>query len=204
MQDIDKFYAEAINKASDNWSLNDYGSERSQVRRFAVATEALGIRSGDVVVDVGCGSGEFGRFLWSNGLDVKYIGYDAVQAMVDLAKRYPQEVHLLDALEKEIVHADHVVCLGVLGVLEGTEQERMDKFFKLFSNLCDHSNLGVAATVQVYKEGLDRSGLRWYMTEDQVAEGFFGLRTEHSDFGWQLRSDYHPHDAMYIGKYKPF
>jgi trans-aconitate methyltransferase len=205
MTNLDEFYAEAIGKAVEPWQLNDYGSERSQKRRFRVAADALGIRSGDTVVDVGCGSGELRRYLWAEGIDVEYIGYDAVPAMVELAQRYGEKnVMLLDALEKGITMCEHVVCLGVLGVMEGTEEERMAKFSRLFSNLCDHAQVGVAVTVQMYREGLDKSGLRWYMEEDQVAQALMMLRRDHPDFGWQLRMDYHPHDAMFVGLFRSF
>jgi len=204
MTDLDNFYAEAIEKADAPWALNDYGSERSQKRRFAVATESLGIRSGDKVVDVGCGSGEYARYLWSVGLDVKYTGYDSVPAMVELSKRYSRNIGSLDAFVQPIGFTDFAVCLGVLGVVPGTEEERMAKFFRLFENLCDNSAYGVAVTVQTYQDGLDKSGLRWYMETEQLSEGFFGLKEKHPDFGWQLRSDYHPHDSMIIGTYKSF
>lgn len=205
MSNLDEFYAEAMAKADGPWGLNDYGSERSQKRRFAVATQALGIRSNDIVVDVGCGTGEYSRYLWTEGIDVEYIGYDSVPAMIDLAKKHGQpNVFLMDALDKEITHAEHVVCLGVLGVIPGTEEERMASFSRLFSNLCDHAQVGVAVTVQMYRKGLDKSGLRWYMEEDQVFAGLSRLRRDHPDFGWQLRLDYHPHDAMFIGKFNSF
>lgn len=205
MTNLDEFYDAAIQKATEPWGLNDYGSERSQKRRFEVASDALGIRSHDTVVDVGCGSGELYRYLWSKGVDVEYIGYDSVPAMVELARQSKvPNVSLHDAFEKEITHSDHVICLGVLGVIPGTEEQRMKAFSRLFSNLCDHAHYGVAVTVQMYKEGLDKSGLRWYMEEEQVFEALSSLRRDHPDFGWQLRLDYHPHDAMFIGKFNSF
>lgn len=204
MEKLDDFYEAAIAKAQQPWEFNDYGSERSQKRRFSVAVNALGIRSRDVVIDVGCGSGEFKQYLWAEGIDVLYKGYDSVPAMVELAARYDIDVELFDVFNKQIGVCDQAICLGVLGVLPGTDAERMIKLGVLFGNLCATARVGVAVTAQLYKEGLDKNGLRWYMELDEVAEVLKYLRKEHSDFGWQLLMDYHPHDVMFVGKSRSF
>jgi trans-aconitate methyltransferase len=199
---IQEYYQAAIKQGDTPWAQNDYGSERSQQRRFATVVESLGIRSGDVVVDVGCGTGEFGRYLWSQGLNVKYIGYDVVPEMVEIAReRVPSsEVWCLDAFTFSITHGDFVVCLGVLGVVQGNAEQRWDKFRDLWANMMSHATQGAAATAQVEAHGLKKDGLRWYMGMDEVSDGVVYLRDKYPTVGWQLRMDYHPHDVMFVGR----
>ncbi|WP_170294580.1 methyltransferase [Roseospira navarrensis] len=67
----------------------EWNSRESQERRFAVLAEA-GLRSGETLLDVGCGIGDFVDWLARHGMDLGYCGLDLTPAMIEHATaRYP-------------------------------------------------------------------------------------------------------------------
>ena len=85
------------------------------------ATLLDGISSrGQVVLDVGCGSGWFVHSLRSRGLDLEYWGVDATESFVSLAHSelaaygIPNERVLHGRIEDLGGSVDHVVCMNVL------------------------------------------------------------------------------------------
>jgi SAM-dependent methyltransferase len=67
----------------------DWGTRESQVRRFKVLAE-IGLKSGDYVLDVGCGLADFYQWLEENEPGVNYSGIDITPAMASRAKeRFP-------------------------------------------------------------------------------------------------------------------
>jgi len=64
--------------------LADYANDASDVRPKGVGVDV------PVVLDLGCGEGNLGRFLGFHGL--QYLGVDASRAMIDAARSWPEEV----------------------------------------------------------------------------------------------------------------
>lgn len=62
------------------------GTEERRKIRFDVLRE-VGIQSGDSVLDVGCGFGDFSAYLQSSGLEVQYTGIDINESLIEIAKQ---------------------------------------------------------------------------------------------------------------------
>lgn len=101
----------------------------------AQAAELLAARvsPGDVVLDVGCGSGYFWHALRKRNIDVEYHGIDATPDLVVTGWRhlpaFGLPVDRLRVLRIEDLHAtvDHVVCINVLSNIDNFHKplERM-------------------------------------------------------------------------------
>jgi SAM-dependent methyltransferase len=78
--------------------------------RFAMLCD-IGIASGDSVLDIGCGLGDFRTYLESRGIVVRYTGVDINPRLLEHAKlRHPDATFLLaDAVEDALPTADWVV-----------------------------------------------------------------------------------------------
>lgn len=205
------FYKKHL-QTPEPWLANDYRSQRSQLRRFKVATETLGIRSGDHVADYGCGTAEYARWLHSHAYDVNYSGVEVVPDM--LARAKVTTAHLPDAVlleadvlnrdgEAPLVRAHWAVALGVLGVLAGTKEERYEKATRLLDELEQSASRGFALTVQTTRDWRPRDGgdLRWFVDPTE----FLGVILTRYD-GWRVvvRADYHPFDMMIAVLRGPF
>ncbi len=191
------YYHKRIQAAEKPHEANDYGSERSQQMRFRVVTDALGVRNGDSVVDVGCGTGEYGNWLWRNGYDVRYMGVDDHPKMVECARDNNLHVIQRNVLQDGVPNGDWCIALGVLGVIDGDEYQRWSAFAKLVRHLVGTSRKGCAFTMQGargnWSEFAAVDDLRWYAAPSDIVgrleQMFPGLR-------WQMRCDYHPFDVM--------
>lgn len=78
--------------------------------RFAALCD-LGISNGDSVLDIGCGLGDFRRYLKARGLEVHYTGVDLnPQLVAHAAIRHPGSIFCVaDAVEDDLPMADWVV-----------------------------------------------------------------------------------------------
>lgn len=92
----------------------------------AQAAELLAARvaPGDVVLDVGCGSGYFYHSLRSRALPVEYYGIDAAPSLVAIGREHlpayglPQDRLRVLRIEDLAGEVDHVVCLNVLSNID--------------------------------------------------------------------------------------
>lgn len=62
------------------------GSDEKQAIRYRTLCE-IGIETGDSILDIGCGFGDFYGFLKREGIDVKYTGYDIVPGLIEAARK---------------------------------------------------------------------------------------------------------------------
>jgi SAM-dependent methyltransferase len=86
----------------------------------AVDLLAPHLAPGDTVLDAGCGSGYFYHSFKKRGLDVRYIGVDATECLIELGRRYlpahglpADDLHTL-RIEDLQASVDHAVCINVL------------------------------------------------------------------------------------------
>lgn len=81
-------------------------------------------KSGDILLDAGCGSGYFYHSLRKRGIDVNYFGIDATECLIDLGKCYLPAFGLSAAnlqtlrIEDMDVEADHTLCVNVLSNID--------------------------------------------------------------------------------------
>lgn len=109
--------------------------EEPEMTAHAQAAELLAplVAPGDVLLDVGCGSGYLFRSLRSRGIPVEYHGIDASPTLVAIGRRHLPEHGLpadrLRVLRVEDLDAevDHVVCVNVLSNIDNYQRplERM-------------------------------------------------------------------------------
>jgi len=79
------FYSDLLAKHGvDPRSLN-WGGQQSQELRFSILTQ-IGLMSGDSLLDVGCGLGDYLCWLNRHGVDVDYCGIDLTPNMVKKAQ----------------------------------------------------------------------------------------------------------------------
>ena len=115
------------------------------------------------VLDLGCGLSEFYRFLKKNNFNVKYLGVDISEKMIEISKkRYPKNQYLLlDILvdENKIPMVDYIVINGIFTQKGNYSNKKMFQFlrdiltivakkaklgiaFNVFSNIVDWKNKG--------------------------------------------------------------
>lgn len=85
---IDRYNARLAQYGDDIKTLA-VGPEKHRHIRHRVLCE-VGLASSCSVLDVGCGFGEFYKYLNDQGINVQYVGYDINPELIDIAKkRYP-------------------------------------------------------------------------------------------------------------------
>lgn len=86
------------------------GTEARRDIRFRVMTE-IGLEPGDVILDLGCGFGDFVNYLDRHKLSVDYVGYDINPALVEVARaRYPERrFEVRDVLHDDFPEFDYIL-----------------------------------------------------------------------------------------------
>lgn len=96
----------------DNSAIVGWRSHRNQEARFEVLLKY--VKSGDSILDYGCGVGDLSKFIKDKGLD--YIGIDINDGMVEIAKKkYPENQFFTmnSAFDFEKYDYDWFVASGV-------------------------------------------------------------------------------------------
>ena len=116
-----QWYQDRINRkfGQDNLEILSSGTSNRRDNRFQ-ALQEIGIKSGDRILDVGCGLGDFYSYLKGSGIDVDYHGVDISSELINIAQKNLQ----LKTLEyrdffKEKCEAhsfDFVICSQVLNL----------------------------------------------------------------------------------------
>jgi len=110
-------YQKRISKFGQTFESLGSGPKKHQTMRFNILRQS-GIKTGDSVLDVGCGLGDFYNFLLSNGIEVNYHGVDIVPEFIEKAKeKYPQSNFQVRDILKNPFNEDsfdYVVCSQVL------------------------------------------------------------------------------------------
>ena len=58
-----------------------------QSLRFKYLLECLSIKNNESVIDIGCGLGDFSKYLRKNKIKCKYLGVDFLEEFIDVAKK---------------------------------------------------------------------------------------------------------------------
>lgn len=99
-QRITEFYDQRCVEYGDDLRTVAWGSRQSQQSRFRVLSEIAELDR-RVILDVGCGLGDFYGYLLSQGMSVQYVGCDISAKVIDIARtKYPAaRFELKDILE---------------------------------------------------------------------------------------------------------
>jgi SAM-dependent methyltransferase len=115
---VAEYYAGKLAEHGANARGVDWNGEDSQTQRHRQFLRLLGDERQASILDLGCGYGDFLRFLREQGYCGPYIGYDLASEMIDAARRLYGEADdrrwRVGAAPDE--KADYAVASGVLNV----------------------------------------------------------------------------------------
>lgn len=122
-----KFYEESLKKYGVSPRGVHWKNGYTQYKRFEVLTRNLKDIFASSLVDAGCGTGEYYRFLKRIGEPpMDYAGIDSVEKMIDICrKRFPgQSFFHLDILKDPLWEADYYISSGAMNTLNFGECEK--------------------------------------------------------------------------------
>jgi len=116
-----QFYKKAVEEFGISAQGVHWNSKHTQYKRFEILTKFI---KKDIInssiVDVGCGFGEYYKYLeLNNKLPKKYIGIDCEEQMITACKkRLPlQNFKIQNILVDALADADYYICSGALNIL---------------------------------------------------------------------------------------
>lgn len=120
-----QFYKRVIKKYGISARGVHWSCEESQYIRFEILSKFIKNDIKDsVIVDAGCGFGEYYNYLYDNDLKPKeYIGIDCEEEMISPAsKRFLNTKFVLkNILEDKLPSADYYICSGAMNTLDEKE-----------------------------------------------------------------------------------
>jgi ubiquinone/menaquinone biosynthesis C-methylase UbiE len=120
-----QFYRRVIKKYGISARGVHWNCQESQYIRFEILTKFIKDDMKDsVIVDAGCGFGEYYNYLYDNHLKPeKYIGIDCEEEMINAAsKRFLNTKFVLkNILEDKLPAADYYICSGAMNTLDEKE-----------------------------------------------------------------------------------
>ena len=138
-----------------NFHLKQFGDRpealrwtpQGQLRRYHALAEISPELNNASVLDYGCGTGDFYRFLKRRGINVRYTGVDINPNFIELArKKYPDcSFDVMDASEDRLEgFFDYIVICGVFNLnVPGVDEDMKEALVTLFK----HCNKGLALNV---------------------------------------------------------
>lgn len=141
---INKRYSERLTKEGDTYEALRTGPWERRELRFSIISE-IGIQSGDSVLDVGCGYGDFYDYLNRQGVDVKYTGFDINPDFIDIAQgKYPgQQFELKDIINEDYEKYDWIISSSCFN-LKLQAQDNYEFIEQILTSAYAHANKGVA------------------------------------------------------------
>jgi ubiquinone/menaquinone biosynthesis C-methylase UbiE len=123
-------YESLLSQHGDSFKSLNWGSRESQIKRFEVLAE-VGIKSGDSVLDVGCGLADFYAWLQKHRPGVLYSGIDITPEMIKRARERFSDIHLMvgTILEGPLdsIGYDYVVASGIFYLRQFDPEIYMEK-----------------------------------------------------------------------------
>ncbi|MAH06459.1 MAG: hypothetical protein CL561_12960 [Alphaproteobacteria bacterium] len=186
-------YTELLETHGLNHQSLDWGSERSQHKRFKILAE-IGLTDNDSVLDIGCGLGDlFGWLKMHDYKNIQYKGIDITDALIKQAQvKYPSAVfESVNVLEGNYTtQFDYVFASGVFAK-RNTDTANFAK--TMIEKMFSFAQKGVAFN--------SLSSLSENLSADDNSLDPYGLLDFCRNLSpWTiLRMDYHPHDfTIYI------
>ncbi|WP_299443031.1 class I SAM-dependent methyltransferase [uncultured Rhodospira sp.] len=173
----------------------EWNSRESQERRFEALVE-IGVRAGDSLLDVGCGTGDLLAWLERRHLEVTYTGTDLTPMMVEHARgRFPEHVFvqgcLLDGLALPTPQVDWVLASGIFA----HRRDRPDAYMRdMIAAMLPLARKGVAVNSLSLKAP-DNRRWRLYHADPDAMIAWATDQVPHA----VLREDYDPNDfTLYL------
>jgi len=128
-----KLYKELYKKYGHNIKALNWGSKKSQERRFEILTKNINLNN-QSILDVGCGFGDFYAFLVKKFHGFIYTGIDVTEEMVNTCKKkYPHlDIRRVDVKEMSTKKKfDYVFASGILYTM--TKKQARQAIKKMFA-----------------------------------------------------------------------
>ena len=139
-----KLYESLLKKYKKGFRTLNWGSSKSQIRRFKVLAE-IGISSGDKVLDVGCGLADFYNWIKKNKLKIKYTGLDITPGMIKKSKKKFPKINFIqgtiDHLNIMSQNFDYIIASGIFVYIKNNPDKYMKK---TISKMYSLSKKGIA------------------------------------------------------------
>ncbi len=143
------FYKKGLEEYGENDARAlQWADRNNQLLRFEILLN-IGNVEGTKILDVGCGLGDFYKYLLEKQISVEYTGIDIVPEYITLSTRkYPDALFLCQDIFEVNENYDYIFCSGSLNFkVENHTKYNQEVIKKMF----DISNRGVAFNM------LDRS-----------------------------------------------
>ena len=193
-----KRYVDRLHQFGPNIKALASGNEYRQKIRFKVLKE-LGVKSGETVLDVGCGLGDFNHYLSINNVNAIYTGIDIVPELIEAAKKKDSisryEVRDIQLTPYQNDSFDYIVCSQVfnLKLINSSNLELVFSMLQLFSKI---SKKGVAVDFLTSYVDYKEDHLHYYSPEE-----IFRYIKENITKNVTLRHDYPLFEfCIYFGK----
>lgn len=162
-----------------NFHLKQFGDRpealrwtpQGQLRRYHTLAEIAppALLQNATLLDYGCGTGDFYRFLKRRGIDVYYTGWDMNPNFIELArKKYPECDFRVTILGEDIPpegYFDYIVICGVFNYLvPGVQEDLRETMTHLFR----HCNKGLALNALSSHTPIKDPELSYTSPEDMV------------------------------------
>jgi cyclopropane fatty-acyl-phospholipid synthase-like methyltransferase len=186
--ETDKKYSEKFGNSPDFKSLG-WGSSESQLVRFKVLSEIPGFETGDSVLDVGCGHGDFSTFFDSN-----YKGIDIRESVINISKqKYQKSRFDTKTIFEETERFDWIFGSGIFGFRHDDWTNYVTEHLKRMYEL---SNKGFAVNfLSILSSG--KKDMDMMYSDPKEISGVVSSLTSK----FIIRHDYRPNDmTVYILK----
>jgi len=193
-----QIYNKYILDKSADFEKVGWGSLESQIKRFDIFSE-IGDLNNCSILDIGCGTGAFYKYLNSKYDDIYYTGTDINENMVKIAKETFSEAtflctDILNNAENKIKNKkfDYVFLSGALNLSINNHELIVNNMMR---KMFDLSNIGIALNfLSIYADFFSEG--ECYLDPGKVISEALLI-----DRKATLRHDYMPHDfTIYIFK----
>ncbi len=117
---------------------------QGQIRRYHTLIEIAPDLSNSRVLDYGCGTGDFYRFMKRRGIETRYTGVDINENFIEIAKKkYPECTFRVMSIDEDPLDGfyDYIFVCGVFNLLvPGVKDDLKNALVTLFR----HCNRGLA------------------------------------------------------------
>lgn len=137
-------YTSLLERYGEDYRALDWGSKESQQLRFKILAE-IGLKSGDTVLDVGCGLADFYSWIKNNIDGVKYSGLDITPEMIEKSKkRFPKIEFKQCTVFDEDISNKKFDFIFASGIFVFREKEPISYMKKTIKKMYDISIKGIA------------------------------------------------------------
>ena len=159
-------YSTRYKQKGNNVLTLGWGSKEQQIYRFHQTLDSNINFKKKVILDIGCGFGDYNDFLYKNQIMIKkYIGYDINENLLNDAKKTQSKISKFELKNILTIEEKNIADIGVmLGVLNFNLKDKMDNM--------EYSKLFIKKAFNLVNEVLIIDFLSTNLTKDYEKEDF--------------------------------